>query len=263
MYPELLKIENVPIIGTLPIHSFGVMFMLSFLIPIHFIRKDFIRRNIDPELASNIGIAAIIGGIVGARLYFIFEHWSQFISDPLAMLFSGAGLVWYGGVIGGVIGATIVVKRSPYSFVFLADTVMPLLLFGHGIGRIGCLLAADGDYGPPTDVPWAMSFPNGYVPTNELVHPTPLYDTLLAFLFFGLIWANRKRQLPQGTLMSLAIIAMGVERFITEFFRTTPIVAFGWMTLAQIISIVLIAVGGWYLLHVRKQANLAAPVKNG
>lgn len=261
MYPELFTIEPFPILGKLTIHSFGVMFMLSFLIPIHLIRKDFMRRNIDPELASNIGIAAIIGGIVGARLYFVVEHWSQLIADPVGMLFSGAGLVWYGGLIGGVLGTAYVVKRSEYSFVHLADTVMPLLLLGYGIGRIGCLLAADGDYGPPSDVPWAMAFPDGYVPTDVPVHPTPLYDTLLAFGFFALIWLNRKRNLPEGSLMSFALIGMGLERFITEFYRTTPVVAFGWMTLAQIISIVVIAAGVIYLIRVHKQPRTAAAAK--
>jgi phosphatidylglycerol:prolipoprotein diacylglycerol transferase len=253
MYPELIKDIPFPIIGSLTIHSFGVMFMLSFLIPIHLIRKDFIRRNIQPELASNIGIAAIIGGIIGARLYFIFERWDLFLADPWTMLFSGAGLVWYGGAAGGALAAAYVVKRSDYSFVQLADTVVPLLLLGNGIGRIGCLLAADGDYGPPSDLPWAMAFPDGYVPTFVPVHPTPLYDTLLAFTFFGIIWANRKRNLPQGSLMSFALIAMGVERFITEFFRNTPKIAFDWMTLAQMISLAFIATGVIYLVRFAKK----------
>ena len=133
----------------------------------------------------------------------------------------------------------------------VADVVGLLLLLGQAFGRMGCFLAADGDYGPPTDLPWAMSFPKGVVPTDVAVHPTPLYDIALLLLFFALLWPLRKRNFVPGTYFGLYLIAVGVERFITEFWRTTPQV-FGWMTLAQIISVVLVT-SGLTLIYLRNR----------
>ncbi len=249
MYPELIKI------GPITIHSFGVMAMLGFLIPTLILRREFQRLNLNPDLANNIAVAAIIGGFVGARLYFIIEHWSEFLQKPLAMIFSGAGLVWYGGFIGGVAAVIWMIRRSQQSILQIGDYVAPLVLLGYGIGRIGCHLAGDGDYGPPTDVPWAVSYPKGVVPTTELVHPTPIYDFLLSILFFTLLWKFRTKTVYKGQLMALAFMAAGVERFITEFFRTTPKIPGLGITHAQTISLVVI-VAGLVILKNLKTWNL-------
>ena len=244
MYPDLFKI------GPITIHSFGVMAMLGFLVPTLILRKEFRRLNIDPDLANNIAVGAIIGGFLGARLYFIIEHWGDFLRDPAGMIFSGAGLVWYGGLVGGVLGVLLVIRsyqkmlfkkhgpgaKVPSIFQF-GDMIMPLILLGYAFGRCGCQLAGDGDYGPPSDLPWAMAYPHGVVPTFVRVHPTPIYDIILSTTFFFILWKLRKRPFATGTLFGLALIAMGVERFITEFFRNTPKIAFGWMTLALLLQI--------------------------
>lgn len=254
MYPDLLKI------GSFTLHSFGVMVMLAFLIPTLIMWREFDRRGIAPELAIYISSAAIVGGFVGARLYFIFEYWEQFLRDPWQMLFSGSGLVWYGGFLGGFLAVYWVVARSGVSKLVAGDVIMPLLLLGHAIGRVGCQLAGDGDYGPPSDLPWAMAYPNGTIPTAVPVHPTPVYDTLLALLFFGIIWSRRQQLLPPGRAMSYALFGMGIARFITEFFRNTPKILFGWMTLAQIISIAVVAIGAVLLVSIRRQAARPAAV---
>lgn len=241
MYPELFSI------GPITIHSFGLMAMLGFMIPTLLLRREFVENKIDPELANNIGVGAIVGGFLGARIYFIFEHWSDFLNQPWEMIFSGAGFVWYGGLLGGFLGVYIVIYNAQMSGVRAADFVLPLILLGYAFGRLGCHLAGDGDYGPPSDLPWAMAYTNGVIPTNVPVHPTPLYDLILSLLFFGLIWLNRKKVDRVGMNMSYALIGLGVERFITEFFRTTPKVAFGWLTFAQIISICLITGGLWFI----------------
>ncbi len=236
MYPTLIDF------GPFAIHSFGFMIMLGFLTATWLMRKEFERKGIDPELASNVGIAAIIGGFIGARIYFILERPSEFMADPAGMIFSGAGLVWYGGFIGGFAAVIWIIKRSGTPILAAGDTIMPLLVLGYAIGRIGCQLAGDGDYGPPSDVPWAMAYPEGVVPTTERVHPTPVYDTLLAGSFFAMIWLNRFRMTKMGVAMGWGMVAMGVERFITEFFRTTPVV-FAGLTLAQIISLFTMTAG--------------------
>lgn len=236
MIPELLKI------GPITINSFGVMAMLAFLIPTMLMRKEFMRKEMDPELASGIAIAAMVGGFLGARIYFILERWDRFLANPTDYIFTGAGLVWYGGFIGGFISVIWYVKRKNISPVLISDLYAPMLALGQFFGRAGCFLAADGDYGPPTDVPWAMSFPHGIVPTNEMVHPTPIYDMFFLSISFLILWKNRKKELAPGFQFGLYLILVGVGRIITEFYRTTPIVALG-LTMAQWISIGLITIG--------------------
>ncbi len=242
MIPDLVKI------GPITLHSFGLMAMLGFLIPSLIMRGEFRRKKIDPDFASTVAVAGIIGGFIGARAYYIVEHWQDFLADPLSMIFSGAGLVWYGGFVGGALAVLFVIKRNKLDILSTIDIIGPLTLLGYAFGRGGCFLSADGDYGPPSDLPWAMAFPKGVVPTAVPVHPTPLYDIALSLLFFGIIWKLRTRSYPAGTLFGLYLIAAGTERFITEFWRNTAKLAFGWMTAAQMVSIVLI-VGGVFFIN--------------
>ncbi|MEJ2637769.1 MAG: prolipoprotein diacylglyceryl transferase, partial [Calditrichia bacterium] len=216
------------------------------------------RNKFDGDWAYSIVIWAAIGGIVGARLYFIFEHTGEFLQNPLGMIFSGSGLTWYGGFIGGFIAVVWKMHKLPAPSLVLADLAAPLLLLGYGIGRIGCFLAGDGDYGPPSHLPWAMSFPNGLVPTDVPVHPTPLYELLMSLILFAILWKLRKRARVPGLMVSGMMIFYGIERFLAEFWRLTPKVLFGWMTMAQIFSIAFIMLGsvwGWYLLKKKQRQS--------
>jgi len=243
MIPELFKI------GPLTINSFGVMAMLGFLIPTLLLRKEFARFKYDPDLANGIIIAAMIGGFVGARIYFIAERWDGFLANPGDYLFTGAGLVWYGGLIGGILGVYLYVRSKKIGFPFIFDLVAPTIAIGQTFGRMGCLLSGDGDYGPPTDLPWAMSFPKGIIPTTELVHPTPIYDIIWLFGTFLFLWTIRKKELPAGFKMGLYLVLVGVGRILTELFRTTPKILVG-LTAAQLISVVFVIVGGIILFNV-------------
>lgn len=316
MIPELFKI------GPFTINSFGVMAMLGFLIPMILLRREMERKHLDPDLANGIIIAAMVGGFLGARIYFIIERWDTFFADPAIrlgvyamlisiipayfvkrkvekkgedrivsegtafaavigvllasiilyiyfneertwgqfvdspsnLLFTGAGLVWYGGLAGGFLGVYWYVKRKGVSFPLICDLMAPLLALGQMFGRAGCLLSGDGDYGPPTDVPWAMSFPNGIVPTTEQVHPTPIYDMILLFAIFLFLWKIRTRKQPLLFSFSLYLMFIGGERFFTEFYRTTPEIFLG-LTMAQLISIGLFAVGLVLLLRVKSSSR--------
>ena len=124
----------------------------------------------------------------------------------------------------------------------MADAVGIGLAIGYAIGRIGCQLAGDGDYGVPTDLPWGMAYPEGVVPTLEIVHPAPVYETLMGLATFGVLWSTRMRLAVPGTLFSLYLVLSGVARFAVEFIRLNPVVAWG-LTGAQLISLALVAVG--------------------
>jgi len=253
MYPILFRI------GSLEIGSYGVMMALAFIVCAVLLRKQLKDAGYNPEWANNFALAAAIGGIVGARLYFVIEHWGQFLNNPLDMILSRGGLTWYGGFIGGFIAVIWVLSRIDAPKLKVADMVAPLVLLGYAIGRIGCLLSGDGDYGPPSDVPWAIAFPNGVVPTNVPVHPTPIYDTLLAGIFFLILWKYRKKVPIPGLMVSGMLIFYGIERFITEFYRTTPKILFGWMSMAQIISVIAILAGIIWAAYLKsKRAEIKA-----
>lgn len=255
MYPTLIDLGTIFSIP-IGVHSYGVMLATAFITCSVMIQRELNRRSFQGEVATAIVAAGAIGGIIGAKIYyvlFIVEHFS--ISD----LFSPAGLVWYGGLIGGSATISWVIHRSPNPFLPTVDVIGPLLLLGYGIGRIGCLLAGDGDYGPPSDVPWAMAFPKGTVPTDVPVHPTPIYETLISFTFFGILWSQRQKlySIP-GVVFGASLVMLAVERFIVEFWRLTPRVfpetsSLSWLTSPQLVSIILFCFGIFFIVWMSKR----------
>ena len=238
MYPTLIDF------GPIAIHSFGLMMALGFLAVLLVSQRELARKGLDPRPTSSIIFAAAVGGVVGAKLYSALQDGRIEIAE----LISSGGLVWYGGLIGGLAAVLFVIHRSPNPILPTIDTIGMATLFGHGIGRIGCFLSGDGDYGPPSDLPWAMAFPNGTVPTDVPVHPTPLYETGMLWIGFGLLWSIRKqKEGTPGWLLGGAFILVGIERFIAEFFRLNQPVLFG-LTEAQLTS-VLMAISGFFLIY--------------
>lgn len=230
-------------IGPLKIHSFGFMMAMSFLVTTILAGREFRRRGLNPEFANEAGLAAMIGGVIGAKIYFLLDHLGDLKADPLAMIFSGSGLTWYGGLIGGAVGALLVAHWRGVGMLRLCDIAAPLLALGYAIGRGGCFLNGD-DYGRPSDVPWAMAFPKGMPPTLVRVHPTQLYEIAAALLIFLFLTGVRSRLTRTGALFGLYLVLAGVERFLIEFLRTNAPGPLG-MTVAQWFSLGLIAVGGW------------------
>jgi phosphatidylglycerol:prolipoprotein diacylglycerol transferase len=253
MFPEILKI------GPLTIYSYGLMAAIGFLLGGYLLERELARVGRNKELAGTIIIAAIIGGIVGSKIYFLIENPSLVKEDFIGTVFSGAGLVWYGGLLGGLLAVTWWIRKKGLPFLLVGDLLAPLLLMGQGMGRIGCFLSGDGCYGPPSDVPWAMSFPNGVIPTLERVHPTPLYDAILLFSLFLVLWSIRKKEFRPGTLFGLFGMFMGVERFFTEFFRTNARDIFGVLTQAQFFSIILFICGLGLIIYVNKFKKYPKP----
>lgn len=258
MYPTLIDFGTIFSIHV-GIHSYGVMLATAFITSSILLRWELNRRGYQGDMATAIIVAGAIGGIVGAKIYFIFLDGS-FQAD---VIFSPSGLVWYGGLIGGSAAVAWVIYRSPNPFLQTVDAIGPILLLGYGIGRIGCLLAGDGDYGPPSNLPWAMAFPNGTVPTDVPVHPTPIYETLLSVAFFAILWSQRKKYVSiPGFVFGVSLILIGVERFIVEFWRLTPRVfpetsSLYWLTSPQVVSILLIYFGIFFSVWMHSRPRVA------
>jgi phosphatidylglycerol:prolipoprotein diacylglycerol transferase len=248
MHPVILRL------GPLTIYSYGLMMAIAFLVAAYLTGKELTRKGLNGELASSMVFWAAVGGLVGARIFAIFDDWNGFLTDPLHTLFSGAGFVWYGGLIGGFLAVSWTIRTNHLPWLTTVDCIAPALALGHAIGRIGCELAGDGDWGRETTLPWGMAYPNAIVgwnyPPGVRVHPTPLYEVLAYTLVFAFLWSIRKRAQPQGTLFWWYLVLASTARFAIEFVRINPHIVAG-LSEAQLISIAFVAIGSWKLLSAR------------
>jgi phosphatidylglycerol:prolipoprotein diacylglycerol transferase len=239
MLPVLFKI------GPLTVHTYGVAVALAFLAGIAIVRYQAKARNLNPDLAYDIVLAAMVGGIVGARILYVIKNWSEFASNPVSMFATWqGGLIFYGGLIGGTLLVLALVKMRHLSVAKVADIVAPALALGSAIGRIGCF--ANGCcYGKETHVPWAVTFTDNLSVASPLgvpLHPTQLYEFTYNMISLVIILWVGKRVKKEGILFWLYVMLYGMFRFIVEFFRADP-VAFAGMSASQIFSIVLFVVG--------------------
>jgi phosphatidylglycerol:prolipoprotein diacylglycerol transferase len=238
------------------LQTFGLMMGLGFVVA-GFAAGRFLQELGKPvDWAYEMVFAALVGGLVGARLWWIVENWSEASDDVLGSLFSGAGLVWYGGAIGGAIVVLLWARWRNWLTLRMCDVVAVPLAIGYAFGRVGCQLAGDGDYGEAWDGPWAMAYPNGTVPTTDQVHPTPVYEALAMGLVALLLWRWRHRWRP-GHLFAVYLILAGAERFLVEFVRRNEPVL-GGLTQPQVLSLLMIA-GGAAWLWVRRGAPAPGP----
>jgi phosphatidylglycerol:prolipoprotein diacylglycerol transferase len=251
MYPEIT-------LGPLTLQTFGLMFALAFLAAGALIAKRLGEIGKPGDWAYELCFAALAGGIVGSRVYFIVQNYDSVKDDLLGKLFSGSGLVWYGGAIGGALAVLLWAHYRGFLGLALLDFCAPALALGYAIGRCGCQLSGDGDYGKAWHGPWAMSYPNGTVPTDETVHPTPIYETLAMGLGAWMLWQLRDR-FRTGVLFAIYLLYAGTERFLVEFLRRNHAVALG-LTAAQLESLGMMVVGiAWIYAVKRRHGNLGRP----
>src|SRR3954452_5570714 len=195
-------------LGPLTLQTFGIMFALGFIAAGAVVARRLKEWGKPTDWAYEIVIAALVGGIVGARLNFVIQNYDAVKGDLFGNLFSGSGLVWYGGAIGGTIGVGLWARWRRMLNLTLLDVCAPALAIGYAIGRIGCQLSGDGDYGIPWHGPWAMAYPHGTVPSDVTDHPTPIYETLAMGLVTYALWRLRTRFRP-GLLFALYLVLAG------------------------------------------------------
>jgi phosphatidylglycerol:prolipoprotein diacylglycerol transferase len=266
MYPVIFELPDwLPLLGGAAITSFGVMMLLSFLTGGYVIRAEMRRIGEDPEKAWDLVFMAVVGGIVGAKAYYVLLNWPRLVEDPLALIFSRGGLVWYGGFLVATALVVWEIRRQKLPLRPMADVVAPALALAYAVGRVGCFLVGD-DWGRPTGSWVGVRFPQGAPPSHvdiierdfgitvdpELVerygqivpvHPTQLYEVGLSTLIFFLLWRIRRHRHAAGWLFMLWLALAGMERFLVEFLRAKDDRFLAGLTLAQVISLMIVAVG--------------------
>jgi phosphatidylglycerol:prolipoprotein diacylglycerol transferase len=244
-----------------PLKTFGLMLALAFLACGLVAARRLEELGRPRDWAYEMIFAALVGGLVGSRLYWVIQHWSTAKDDLVGNLFGGTGLVFYGGVIGGALCVLGWAWWRGVLDLCTVDVAAVPLAIGYAIGRIGCQLSGDGDYGKAWDGPWAMAYPDGTVPTTQTVHPTPIYETLTMGLVAWGLWRARDAVRP-GALFALWLVCAGVERFLVEFLRRNPTGALG-LTTPQFESLAMIVAGGAWLAVMAARGGVRRPRPGG
>jgi phosphatidylglycerol---prolipoprotein diacylglyceryl transferase len=255
-----------------PLYTFGLLKGIAFVVAYALLARELRRMGYREQVALAITAITFVAGEVGSKLFDLVEHWERFVADPMGEIFSGAGVTIYGGIIAAMIAIYVYARRTGIPFLRIADAAAPAAMAGYAIGRIGCLLSGDGDYGTPSDAPWAMTFPNGTVPTlaeqnpgladryraifpgeaipvDIAVHPTPIYESLAAIAIVLLLWNLRTRRLATGSIFALYLLLAGTERLLVETIRLNT--RYGGLSQAQWISLGMIAAGALLVWRLR------------
>src|ERR671919_2688822 len=198
-------------LGPIELQTFGICFALGFLASGALIARRLGELGKPPDWTYELVFAALVGGLLGSRIDYMLQNWDEVSDNLLGNIFSGSGLVWFGGVVGGALGVILWARWRGWLGLQMLDTCAAPLAIGYAVGRIGCQLSGDGDYGEPSDLPWAMSYPDGTVPTDQDVHPTPVYETLSMGLVAWLLWQWRDRFRP-GILFAMYLVLSGLGR---------------------------------------------------
>jgi phosphatidylglycerol:prolipoprotein diacylglycerol transferase len=252
--------------------GFGIAMLAAFVIAQIIAQRELWRRGHDPAPISDLIFAAVIGGILGGKIYY------AILMGEVSALFSRAGLVFWGGLLGGIVAVLFVAWRKKLSLFRVADVGGICVAAAYAVGRTGCWAVGD-DYGRPWNGPWAVKFPNGAPPStvqnmtslfhmhlpagmNPLevvsVHPTQLYEVILAFIMFLILWRLRDHKHAEGWLFGFYCVLAGIERFGMEIFRAKDDRFFGPFTTAQVIAM-LFVIAGIIIMQTRRNITATAP----
>ncbi len=244
-------------LGPLTLQTFGICFALAFLGSGAILARRLGELGKPVDWAYEMIFAAAIGGLVGSRVDYLAQNWSDVSGDLLGNIFSGSGLVWFGGLVGGALGVVLWARWRGFLNASMLDACAPGLAFGYAIGRVGCQVSGDGDYGQPTDQPWGMAYPHGTRPTTQDVQPTPVFESVAMGLVALVLWNLRDRYRP-GVLFGIYLVLAGIERLLIEIIRRNEAVVAG-LTQPQLISVAMIAAGAALLALRRPWGRVARP----
>lgn len=250
---------EVPVYRTSYLNIFGfelkfaiffLMGLLAFLVFSYFFLSETKRKKLDKKETILVVIAGYIGGMIGARFFFYFMPWWTYdkdwtITERIIKFFSffDAGLVFYGGVVGGIIALWIYYKIKGIKVWKYYDSAAPAVIIGIAIARVGCFIVDDTCRGINSNLPWAVSrVKDGVELHGGAIHPAPLYISMYLIAIFIALWAYRKKSRFDGEVFLIAMIADSSCRFFVEFVRYYPVKLFGWVTPSQVVSVVIVSV---------------------
>lgn len=248
-----------PILFTIPgidyeISSFGVLMALGFLSAYWLTVREMPHKGLDPEAGSNLLLYIMIGGVLGAKLYFAVDMTFRTGGDFSSFFFRRDGITWYGGLIGGILAGLLGCRIHGIDFRRTLESAAVATAIGQSLGRVGCFLVGD-DYGRASDLPWAIAFPNGAPPVDYPVHPTQLYEVAWLLPVAAVLYTRRR---TSPFLFGEYLIANGFGRIIIEHLRVNPRVALG-LTEPQWIGIILILVGTTSWIYYSRQPESERP----
>lgn len=229
---------------------YSIFYSCAIVTAAFLIRRELNRHHFPPLLFIEILLVGTFAGFIGSKLYFCVSGWNEVMRDPAGFFFSIHGSGWFGGLFLGGLSVLLFLRLNKYSVLAVLDAVIPAVPLAQAIGRLGCFLSGDGCYGVPSDMPWAMAFPDGLVPTYDKVHPTPLYELITCALVFALLWKLRRKEMPAGFKLSIYLAISGAGRFVVEFYRCNREIFLG-LTLPQVASILSILSGFFIILNGR------------
>ena len=232
MLPVLFRI------GSLDITSFGVMVALGALVGLWVFRRELARAGL-PEAALDAAVYGLVGGLLGAKLLYVFEHLHE--SSFLALFLDRGGMSWFGGFVGGFLAGFLTIRAKKWPMVAVLAAATPALAIGQALGRIGCFLVGD-DYGGPTTLPWGVAFPKGLPPTYERVHPTQIYEAIFLTVLTWVLIRWRRHGVADRTVLGRYFLLAGTFRFLLEFVRVNVRVL-GPFTTAHIFALLVTALG--------------------
>jgi phosphatidylglycerol:prolipoprotein diacylglycerol transferase len=262
MFPKLFDL------GPIPIHTYDVLLSTAILVAIYFASRLAEKVGISGKFVWDLGFIIIVSALAGAKLLLIltsFDYYSADLSRIFSVEFLRAGGVYYGGLLGAILGSFVYIKWfSHLDFWEMADILAPAIPLGQAIGRLGCF-SAGCDYGKPTDLPWGVTFTNQYahelvgVPIGVSLHPYQLYESFVSVgIFFFLYW-KFKRLAFRGQILSLYLILYGISRFFLEFFRGDLDRGFlfgGLLSTSQFISLLIVPAALAVYIYRRTKARV-------
>jgi len=248
-------------IGRFSVGTFGIMLWLAAVSACWILYRNFRRWEIDADAISIVAVSTV-AGVIGSKIWHVLETPHELLRHPAELLFDRAGFAWYGGLVVGILALLWQARVYKLGSLQMLDLASPAAALGYGVGRLGCLISGDGDYGKPTHLPWGIALPNGLVPTppGVRVQPTPIYELLGAILICWILWrrGGPDRPKPLGEITGEYLILTGVARFLVEFVRINPHVLWG-MTNAQVASLGAIAFGIGLIVLARARAGAGSP----
>jgi phosphatidylglycerol:prolipoprotein diacylglycerol transferase len=198
------------------------------------------------ELLTGLTLVMVFAGLIGARVFHLLEYWDEFVGDPMGMIFTRSGFTIFGGLVFGLLAGAVYARRHRMPLPQLGDAIAPAMMMGYAIGRIGCQLSGDGDWGITADVAlkpswvplwlWAQTYEGnvaGVLIEPPGVYPTPIYETVMALAAFAILWALRKHPWRAGWLFSLFLLLTGIERLLVEQIRVNATFEFLGVQLTQ------------------------------